>query len=128
MSSTEALKSSRAGCECDALPPLVVQKLTLPSTYHALGRCLWKMYNCDDEIRGSRQAPHLDEILDVLANAIKTLPQRKDNRYDPIIEPHYKIISVIHKLVTRGMLTVRCLNIFCFVLSIHHFCPIFFLN
>jgi len=72
-----------------------------------LAKCLWKMYSCDEKVRGNSKPVDLDDVLDSLLDAIDTLPQRKDSRSDPIFEPHYKLLSIIHKLVYRDILTVR---------------------
>lgn len=72
-----------------------------------LAKCLWKMYSCDEKVRGNSKPVELDDVLDSLLDAIDTLPQRKDSRSDPIFEPHYKLVSIIHKLVHRDILTVR---------------------
>lgn len=72
-----------------------------------LSKCLWKMYSCDDAVRGNAKRVSLDDVLDSLLDAIDILPQRKDSRSEPIFEPHYKLVSIIHKLVHMGILTAR---------------------
>ncbi|KAG9834512.1 hypothetical protein KCU98_g11949, partial [Aureobasidium melanogenum] len=32
---------------------------------------------------------------------INLLPRKKDSKREPILEPHYKLVSVVHKMVTR---------------------------
>jgi len=69
-----------------------------------LGKCLWKMYNrANDEWDPAVQAtkPSVDEVLRAFVNAIKTVPKPRDNRQEPILEPHYKIVSIVHKLVVK---------------------------
>jgi hypothetical protein len=68
------------------------------------------MFSCDDSVRGNAKRIPVDDLLDSLLDAIDTLPQRKDSRADPIFEPHYKLVSIVHKLVDRGTLTVRGLS------------------
>jgi hypothetical protein len=82
-----------------------------------LSKCLWKMFSCDDSVRGNAQRISVDDLLDSLLDAIDTLPQRKDSRSDPIFEPHYKLVSIVHKLVDRGTLTVCDLSYFSYVQS-----------
>lgn len=72
-----------------------------------LSKCLWKMYSCDDTVRGNAKHVDLEDVLDSLLDAIDTLPQRKDSRSEPIFEPHYKLASIVHKLVHRDILTAR---------------------
>ena len=65
-----------------------------------LGKCLWKMYSADEKIRGDRRAPSMQEVLDCFIHAIETLPKLGRGK-EPILEPHYKLASVVHKLVQR---------------------------
>lgn len=71
-----------------------------------LGKCLWKMHTADDATRGSARAPTAQEVLDAFVRAIDVLPDKRDSRREPILEPHYKLVSVIHKLVLRKELEV----------------------
>lgn len=67
-----------------------------------LGKCYWKMYcKVDDEWdeRAKAKRPSIDDIIRAFVNAIRTVPKPKDSRQDPILEPHYKLASVVHKLV-----------------------------
>ena len=74
--------------------------------HYVLAKCLWKMYRSDDSMRGNFKRVSLDDVLDSLLDSIDTLPQRKDSRSEPIFEPHYKLVSIIHKLVHGDVLTV----------------------
>ncbi|KAL2863664.1 putative transcriptional corepressor of histone genes (Hir3) [Aspergillus lucknowensis] len=74
-------------------------------THYMLSKCLWKMFSCDDSVRGSSKRISLDSVLDSLLDGIDALPQRKDSRSEPIFEPHYKLVSIVHKLVKREVLT-----------------------
>lgn len=75
-----------------------------------LGKCLWKMHNCSEEVRGrARKISHV-EALDAFTRAIELLPQRRDSRHPEkqlTLEPHYKLVSVVHKLVQSRRLRVR---------------------
>ncbi|KAJ9311709.1 hypothetical protein DTO271D3_7969 [Paecilomyces variotii] len=72
--------------------------------YYILSKCLWKMFSCDDAVRGPSKRVEIDDLIDCLLDAIEALPQRKDSRSEPIFEPHYKLVSIVHKLVRRGVL------------------------
>ncbi|QMW31238.1 hypothetical protein G4B84_006619 [Aspergillus flavus NRRL3357] len=74
-------------------------------TRYMLSKCLWKMFSCDDSVRGTSKHVHLDDLLDSLLDSIDALPQKRDSRSDPIFEPHYKLVSIVHKLVHRGVVT-----------------------
>ncbi|KAL4794606.1 hypothetical protein BDV19DRAFT_364476 [Aspergillus venezuelensis] len=74
-------------------------------THYMLSKCLWKMFSCSDEIRGSAKKISVDCVLDALLDTIDALPQKRDSRSEPIFEPHYKLVSIVHKLVKREVLT-----------------------
>ncbi|PGG98930.1 hypothetical protein GX51_06513 [Blastomyces parvus] len=72
--------------------------------YYMFSKCLWKMLGCDAATRGRHSPVEVDEVLDSLVDAIEALPSKRDSRSDPILEPHYKLVSIAHKLVHRGLL------------------------
>ncbi|PYH93656.1 hypothetical protein BO71DRAFT_354916 [Aspergillus ellipticus CBS 707.79] len=75
-------------------------------THYMLSKCLWKMFSCNDSVKGGKfNRIDVDVVLDSLLDSIDALPQRKDSRSEPIFEPHYKLFTVVHKLVHRGVLT-----------------------
>ncbi|OCK79281.1 hypothetical protein K432DRAFT_330482 [Lepidopterella palustris CBS 459.81] len=67
--------------------------------YYMLGKCLWKMHHADEVARGNCKPPGYQEVVDAFVRAIEILPEKKDNRREPILEPHYKLVSIVHKLV-----------------------------
>ncbi|KAI5211044.1 hypothetical protein E4T38_01567 [Aureobasidium subglaciale] len=67
-----------------------------------LGKCLWKMY-CNTP--KPSDAPNIDAIINEFCESINLLPRKKDSKREPILEPHYKLVSVVHKMVTR-----RCID------------------
>jgi hypothetical protein len=72
-----------------------------------LGKCYWKMFcKVDDEWdeRAKAKKPTVHDILHAFVNAIKTVPKPKDSRQEPILEPHYKLVSIVHKLVIKKAL------------------------
>jgi hypothetical protein len=75
-----------------------------------LGKCLWKMYHkSGEEYDPAVQAtkPSLDSVLAAFVKAIKTAPKPRDGRQEPILEPHYKLVSIVHKLVLMGTLQAQ---------------------
>ncbi|CAK7216045.1 Histone transcription regulator 3 [Sporothrix bragantina] len=74
---------------------------------YMLAKCLWKMYQKPvDELHPRERASHpsVDDIVRSLEKAIEVvslLPKPRHGQ-DPVLEPHYKIVSVIDKLVRRG--------------------------
>ncbi|OCL03733.1 hypothetical protein AOQ84DRAFT_392036 [Glonium stellatum] len=67
--------------------------------HYMLGKCLWKMHRADEATRGSSKRPDYQEVVEAFVHAIEVLPEKKDNRREPILEPHYKLVSIVHKLV-----------------------------
>lgn len=71
-----------------------------------LAKCYWKMYQTPTEKldKTDQRAPvTIKQLLKTLQNSIDVATRaRKSRNSDPILEPHYKIVSILHKLVTRG--------------------------
>ncbi|KAK5129708.1 hypothetical protein LTR08_002952 [Meristemomyces frigidus] len=74
-----------------------------------LGKCLWKMHAAEDTVRGRDVAPSAEQVLEVFVRAIELLPDKKDGREkrEPVLEPHYKLVAIVHKLVGRGELSLE---------------------
>ncbi|KFY69107.1 hypothetical protein V496_00486 [Pseudogymnoascus sp. VKM F-4515 (FW-2607)] len=71
-------------------------------SHYMLGKCYWKMFTrVEDEpdARARAGRPSVAALVQVLERAIETVPKPRDSRSDPTLEPHYKIVSVMHKLV-----------------------------
>lgn len=62
---------------------------------YMFSKCLWKMYQKDDG--GSPTLPQLFTALHDAAATAAAMP--KSRHSDPVLEPHYKVLSVVHKLV-----------------------------
>lgn len=68
------------------------------------------MYNCNQEFRGKARRISYMDVLDAYSQAIRLLPERRDNKHpekDPTLEPHYKLVTTVHKLVRSRRITVR---------------------
>ncbi|KAL9102365.1 MAG: hypothetical protein Q9163_002487 [Psora crenata] len=79
-----------------------LQKSNDWSTFYMLGKVLWKMHNCNIETLGDVKRIHHQPVIDAFVRAIECVPDKRDSRHpekDPILEPHYKLLSVVHKLV-----------------------------
>ncbi|KAI1767778.1 hypothetical protein GGR53DRAFT_68465 [Hypoxylon sp. FL1150] len=74
---------------------------------YMVAKCIWKMYKTPPtslEHRDRRDRPSLEALINALEKAVEVvyaLPKPRHGQ-DPILEPHYKIVSVVHKLVMRG--------------------------
>lgn len=74
-----------------------------------LGKCLWKMHDCSDYIRSNHERIGFEPAITAFKTAIETFAERRDNKHpekDPTLEPHYKLVSVVHKLVASKRLPV----------------------
>lgn len=71
-----------------------------------LSKCLWKMFNCSEAVRGNFRQISPYDVISSLISSMDTLPRRKDTRSDPIFEPYFKLVSIAHKLVQGGHLPV----------------------
>lgn len=64
---------------------------------YMFSKCLWKMYQ-KEEANG----PTLPQLFTALHDAAATAAAMPKSRHsDPVLEPHYKVLSVVHKLVTN---------------------------
>ncbi|EED19883.1 transcriptional corepressor of histone genes (Hir3), putative [Talaromyces stipitatus ATCC 10500] len=84
----------------------MVEKPTNWVNHYMLSKCRWKMFNSDEATRGRGKSVTIDDVLNPLLDAIEVLPQRKERSSlpDRILEPHFRLVSVLHKLVLRHQL------------------------
>ena len=86
--------------------------------YFMLGKCWWKMWSSNDNeyryhisIGASpprhRGGPTWEDVTNTFISAIETLPRKKGKNGEPVLEPHYKLVSVVHKLFQRGAIDYR---------------------
>lgn len=75
-------------------------------THYMLGKCLWKQFMRWDSQAGVpyEKRPLMATLISTLEKAVQYCPKPRDSRVEPILEPHYKIVSVLHKLVMNGHL------------------------
>ncbi|KAF2033682.1 hypothetical protein EK21DRAFT_58370 [Setomelanomma holmii] len=81
--------------------------------FYMLGKCRWKMWVANDnELRYNasigvppppprRGGPTWEAVTNAIINAIDTLPGKKGRSGEPVLEPHYKLVSIVHKLFQR---------------------------
>ncbi|TGO26087.1 hypothetical protein BPAE_0066g00130 [Botrytis paeoniae] len=67
-----------------------------------LGKCQWKMIAAAQEEYYQPNVPTLEMVLNTFIRAIETCPKPSKSSQEPILEPHYKLASLVHKLVARG--------------------------
>ncbi len=79
------------------------------SIFFTYGKVLWKMHNCSDEVLGAARRVGHRPVIDAFVRAIEACPEKRDSKHpdkDPILEPHYKLVSVVHKLVRSRRILV----------------------
>ncbi|GAB7348925.1 hypothetical protein MBLNU459_g7611t1 [Dothideomycetes sp. NU459] len=75
--------------------------------HHYLGKCLWKMHSRGkDSPAISGSPPSVDDVITEIQKSIKLLPGKRDSKREPILEPHYKLVSVVHKMVMQQEINV----------------------
>lgn len=82
--------------------------------HYMLAKCLWKMYRFHaDEVRRAALEGRMpqtkgptswEEIIKAAVNAIDTVPEKKERGKEPILEPHYKLVSITHKLYRHNVI------------------------
>ncbi|KFA52377.1 hypothetical protein S40293_06023, partial [Stachybotrys chartarum IBT 40293] len=76
---------------------------------YMLAKCFWKMHQTPVEQldrRDQKTRISADTVLDMLKKAVTVAYNARKSRHsEPILEPHYKIVSVLHKMVMRSDLT-----------------------
>lgn len=77
--------------------------------HYMLGKCLWKMHTASAQTRRNVEPPLAEEVLETFVKTIELLPDKKDSREkrEPTLEPHYKLVTIVHKLVSRGELSLE---------------------
>lgn len=77
---------------------------------YMLGKVLWKMHSYGDNVLGNAKRIGYQVVIDAFVRAIESCPDKRDSRHpdkDPILEPHYKFVSVIHKLRLSKRISVE---------------------
>ncbi|KAL1607138.1 Histone transcription regulator 3 [Nothophoma quercina] len=79
--------------------------------HYMLAKSLWKMWtaNHDAALQAmstgtaplARNGPTWEEVINPIVGAIERLPDKKGKSGEPILEPHYKLVTIVHKLVKR---------------------------
>ncbi|KAH8652721.1 hypothetical protein BGZ60DRAFT_182653 [Tricladium varicosporioides] len=79
-------------------------------THFMLGKCLWKMWfkaseEWDPQVQATK--PSMESVIGSFVKAVQTVPKPRDGRQEPILEPHYKLVSIIHKFVVFGAMPAQ---------------------
>ncbi|XWW96159.1 hypothetical protein V2A60_004131 [Cordyceps javanica] len=77
--------------------------------HYMLAKCYWKLFRNPEELpegQESKTRITTDMILDALRKATAAAYKpRKSKSSEPILEPHYKIVSILHKMVIAQDIT-----------------------
>lgn len=84
-----------------------------------LGKVLWKMHSYGDNVYSDAKRIGYQFVIDAFVQAIESCPDKRDSRHpdkDPILEPHYKLVSVVYKLrlsrqISVGESAVSCVHL-----------------
>jgi hypothetical protein len=74
------------------------------------GKCLWKMHTAPEDRRPEHdKPPSAFHVLDAFKQALELCPKKdgRDSKREQILEPHYKLVVIVHKLVTGGTIDLR---------------------
>ena len=82
----------------------LLERPGLWKNHYMLGKCLWKMYRHQDNTTEHGGLVKIEHVLEAFVRSIETLPERRSDRQDPILEPHYKLVSAVHKSIQDNVL------------------------
>ena len=78
-------------------------------SYFTLGKCLWKMLQFEmanpDHLTKAARRTTKDDVLSAFTMAIEVLPVKSEKSSDYILEPHFKIVSIVYKMVRQKLMT-----------------------
>ena len=69
-----------------------------------LGKCLWKMHSAPREtLQPKDQPPSAPKVFESFLRALELVPGKnsRDSKSQPILEPHYKLLIIVHKMYMR---------------------------
>nr|OQO26575.1 hypothetical protein B0A51_06766 [Rachicladosporium sp. CCFEE 5018] len=78
---------------------------------YMLAKVMWKMLTASEVDRQLHTAPppSPQAVLNALTRAIELVPGKRDSRdtkFQPILEPHYKLVSIVHKMLSMNMIDI----------------------
>lgn len=75
-----------------------------------LGKCSWKMHSAPRETLSPKdEPPSAPKVMESFLRAIELLPGKnsRDNKSQPILEPHYKLLIIVHKMYMRHSISLE---------------------
>lgn len=71
--------------------------------HYMVGKCLWKLHSTHAGFRSDKSSPAASRVLQAFIRAAQSAPDKEkksDGSWGPLLEPHYKLVSVVHKMLT----------------------------
>jgi tetratricopeptide (TPR) repeat protein len=75
-----------------------------------LGKCLWKMHSAPREtLQPNDQPPSAPKVFESFLRALELVPGKnsRDSKSQPILEPHYKLLIIVHKMYMRHSISLE---------------------
>lgn len=76
-----------------------------------LTKCSWKMHSAPSKaLKSGDKPPPASGVFRHLMRALELVPDRhnsRDNKSQPILEPHYKLLILVHKMYMRGSIILE---------------------
>jgi tetratricopeptide (TPR) repeat protein len=75
-----------------------------------LGKCLWKMHSAPREtLQPNDQPPNAPKVFESFLRALELVPGKnsRDSKSQPILEPHYKLLIIVHKMYMRHSISLE---------------------
>ncbi|KAM0720665.1 hypothetical protein Q7P37_004802 [Cladosporium fusiforme] len=78
--------------------------------HYMLAKCLWKMHSMPQKgLSPNDNPPSPQEVFRHLERALQLVPgkDKRDSKSQPILEPHYKLLILVHKMYIRGSIELQ---------------------
>lgn len=78
--------------------------------HYMLAKCLWKMHSMPHKgLAPNDKPPAPQEVFRHIIQALKLVPGKnsRDSKAQPILEPHYKLLILVHKMFIRGSIELQ---------------------
>jgi tetratricopeptide (TPR) repeat protein len=75
-----------------------------------LGKCLWKMHSAPREtLQPNDRPPNAPKVFESFLRALELVPGKnsRDSKSQPILEPHYKLLIIVHKMYMRHSISLE---------------------
>ena len=70
------------------------------ASHYARAKCLWKILRSEE----NHGRVSTEQVVRAITEAIEAVP-KKEKSNEPILEPHLKLVSVVHKMLSRKLIS-----------------------